>query len=1414
MIHCMPHLAATPTWAVVFLATFLLSGAPTAARAEPGPRSPDATPGDLAPHLEPAGPLSPFDETCFGGFHEDSRGLGPEEAARWLEPVEGRPLQLAESSNTHGRGVSLTGLARLRPPWVQDAVLRLSLYSDKPFKLHLLGARQGVTLCCYGGSDGPVWAAYRTTRRPGEPMMIGGELHDVADTELALLATDGGRSGRTPSGTCALRYQDGALVMTQGDVRLMKVPLTAPPAEVYLEGESALLRELAMFRGEPAPEEPLPARHVVLRGQWPASLHWQENAPPGAALKRWSDGRVELVANNTDAPAWDCVPLIRSGLYEVVLEVEDPSPGTGVYLGDQQGRPLSGIGFFRDQRTGLTAFGHDRPLAAPATTDPNLDTAPAPYAGRRQWLRLVMAGSKLKCFTSGDGVHWGEALPPQRDIEGPYTHVGLYARQASGLRSIKLRQLLVRRLDALTSLVPAALLEQADALGPPGHGDAHEAEKTDFAVWQQRVWENEPPGVDRAAWRRACAIVSLARGTAPPLTNALIDGLIEDGLSTATPLEAKLRLLQDAALAYDARTADDAARFLAHFERLGRAALRERNPQGFDAVRRVAMDVPLRAEQYRVEWHWEELARDELIARVYRERWDDVYQLCRQMAFYGQPAKLKAGWPSNRAGLRELVPWANDLASRRLPGQPGKDAAAVQPGWQHPLIVRLSKEAYNIQAEMWAALREGSVRTASEILASAAVPQDGGLVSDVNDRHLYEPLPTAVALAMREHPRLRQMMNERFQTADRLRLQQAVNEANAAAIRAATVQYFGTPAAAEACGWLGDELMASGQFGPAIGRYQWAMPMATPAQKTQLAARVRLAAAMLGHARGEPVTEPVEFCDTPLTAPQFEQLVAEMHQARAGDAAAVMIITNGSHVVAFDPVTGKPKWTYASEQSQQPSRTWWPVPLDSQVANGRVYLRPAGKPSPSEIVCLDAQSGQRLWVCENSRPFVSDPLLVWGHPFALTVDPSPDQPISRVMLASLDPESGAVQSERPLLELRDRWEQQYICQMTAVDDRIVAAVAGSLLCCDMLGQLHWVRQDTRFPPDLDPAYARRPRRPPLIAGDRVYAVQPGVRSIVCAELQTGRLYWRSPLPDVRRLLEVCDDRLLIETDEGISALAAQTGNMLWHHAVEYPIDGYLGTGASSAGREDAGGALYLRREPAGAELSYPVLIRLDLETGRVRQRSPLWDLLGEESTVGPLLVHDHRLWSLAGVVDDQGALRPQQQIIELIAASRADADDPVEAAAWRSSVDPSLRCAAEKVLPGWTLLSGERDQKTGLRSELTGAPDVMVTRAASTPVRLMRRVRLSGGGTPRLMLEIGHDPASRSKLEIRAGGLPLLQTAPEPTPSNPTIATDQWQRLQINLSAYAGRDAWITIVQEQAGDAPAYMYWKRAEVTP
>ena len=292
-----------------------------------------------------------------------------------------------------------------------------------------------------------------------------------------------------PTAHCQIRCQDGAVVVTKGNVRLLTAPLEGTVKSLYIEApDDAMLQDLALLRSGPVPEEISPVHRVVLDGMQPARLAWKVTLPRAGRLQKLGDGCVELAAENSAETAFATLSLGRPGLFEVVAQIDDATPGTGIAFLNSKGEPLDGLEFGRESGKRL-AFGFGSPQQPPSLDNFDFRNRPAPLAGPRQWLRLVMTAGSIKCWVSGDGVHWGRALEGH-DRYGPWQSIGLYARTANdrsnpdnAARHIRLRSLLVRELSGLTGAVAADLLAKAATVGVAMKSDQGESPQ----AWTERI---------------------------------------------------------------------------------------------------------------------------------------------------------------------------------------------------------------------------------------------------------------------------------------------------------------------------------------------------------------------------------------------------------------------------------------------------------------------------------------------------------------------------------------------------------------------------------------------------------------------------------------------------------------------------------------------------------------------------------------------------------------------------------------------------------------------------------------------------------------------------------------------------------------------------------------------------------------
>jgi len=658
------------------------------------------------------------------------------------------------------------------------------------------------------------------------------------------------------------------LTLSRGDVRVLSVPFEGAAGEVYVDGH-AIFRQIAVVAAAELP--PLaPAHPVLVDITQPGQLKWSGELADHTDFQKLPDGRMELSGEKNTTPAWVAVALPhRESLSELIVRVDGAQPGSGFFLGDSQG-PRYQIGFFREIHNNQTSF---FPLAVGDTrleSNHEVQHAVSPFSPASPWFRLVFGCGTLKCWVSLDGIHWGRAFDPPVNQLLPYSHFGLYLLPGEARKSIKLRQLQLRDLESLNALAPVELRRKAPAL----------PQAVDMGEWLEAVLEAQPSGANSNQWRRACALRALAAGTSNALGTPLLESLLSDaldGVSTGRmPAAAKLRLLDDAALLFHCwDDANAALRFARWYESVGESAHRDGQPRPASLIGHAQRTAPIWSHQV-YNFLPDALVRAELLELVQAGQWAELRDFCRQQRFWHR-------MPPGQQAAPDLTDWADTLAARQLPKAVGHGTPTLQTAWRHPLLVDLSKEGYNVLAELRAALDGRSYRDACQIISTSAENGLLGLLPDSRDSELLVSLPGAVALAMRDHAGLRTTMSEQFGPLGRLRIRQAIAENDVDAVEAATTQFFSTTAAAEAHVWLGDRALASGAFAHALGQYRQAQRTAAPDLSSRIAASQQLAGALMGQTAGEPVTRSVTFGDTELSAAELQALVADLRQHRLAD---------------------------------------------------------------------------------------------------------------------------------------------------------------------------------------------------------------------------------------------------------------------------------------------------------------------------------------------------------------------------------------------------------------------------------------------------------------------------------------------------------------------------------------------------
>jgi outer membrane protein assembly factor BamB len=486
------------------------------------------------------------------------------------------------------------------------------------------------------------------------------------------------------------------------------------------------------------------------------------------------------------------------------------------------------------------------------------------------------------------------------------------------------------------------------------------------------------------------------------------------------------------------------------------------------------------------------------------------------------------------------------------------------------------------------------VDDACKFITESPLPTDAGLVPDSRDVHLAVSWPQTIRNALHDEPRLVAAMQSGFGRLGELRLSRAVAEGDAEAVHTASVQFLGTQIVAEAYLELGDRDLALGRFTQALARFQAGLRDASPEQADRLEQRKRLAASFIGMEIGPPARASVSLNDKNLTAEQFESLLEALRRrATVGKLLPTDQLTAQS-------ATGLPPGRYIL----QPVASWelGPSPQDRErkIASDHVHLaalgtesiyvtgglgtiaialreqsirwsHPRGLDQPArpnlermasagdrlfwsrptagglELTCLDPISGAVRWhKLHSDLPVISDPVWSQRQLFVVTAH-SPAQGARRIALCELNPQNGDTVLQTDIGGLVAEEAVEPNCILAAIDDRLILAAAGGVLCCDREGRVHWRQRSTWLPAEIRSlasdanvamALVVQPHAPLVV-------LQPGAPGLQAFDLETGRRGWQRAIPDLKRIVGSVAGRIVAQTPRGLLAFQAADGAFEW-----------------------------------------------------------------------------------------------------------------------------------------------------------------------------------------------------------------------------------------------------------------------------
>ena len=135
--------------------------------------------------------------------------------------------------------------------------------------------------------------------------------------------------------------------------------------------------------------------------------------------------------------------------------------------------------------------------------------------------------------------------------------------------------------------------------------------------------------------------------------------------------------------------------------------------------------------------------------------------------------------------------------------------------------------------------------------------------------------------------------------------------------------------------------------------------------------------------------------------------------------------------------------------------------------------------------------------------------------------------------------------------------------------------------------------------------------------------------------------------------------------------------------------------------------------------------------------------------------------------------------------------------------------AISKLAPGWKVAKCGDDMNPGLLAEWAGKKNVLMTHPLSRTVGciLSKKIKIPAGKRTKLQLVVGHHPDGDWTLLVKADGKELLKK----TVGRET-AEKGWMQADVALSAYAGKEIKLELVNQPSDWKFEAAYWAKIEL--
>lgn len=536
-----------------------------------------------------------------------------------------------------------------------------------------------------------------------------------------------------------------------------------------------------------------------------------------------------------------------------------------------------------------------------------------------------------------------------------------------------------------------------------------------------------------------------------------------------------------------------------------------------------------------------------------------------------------------------------------------------------------------------------------------------------------------------------------------------------------------------------------------------------------------------------------------------------------------LYVSNRFQVNAYALPGGQQVWAQSLGAEQGEAHAFPFCPMKPLIAGDRLYVRRLTK-AGIELACLQSDNGNVLWKQRPNAHVLTDPVFWNGSLFAVTVSRIDDEQL-QIEATRFDYETGAATSSQPMFRLKDLrdvkdiHDRTLVAQMTLFGRVAVCSIAGTTVCFDSAGNVLWLRRHVWLPKTIDDLAEDYRTFPPFIvpsgrteantsddeseSENRVIVSLPGVRSIYCLDLKSGRRIWEHPLPDLRGIITVSGERILADTKSGLVALSRDDGSITWTRKFDARLE---------ALHADGNTVVVAHRATITGNKSKPFLVWLDLSSGTEVAQSQLAGVEREESQFGPFVFAAGKWFAFAG----QGWKDPKRELNELVpavisATGQPHKPGPFGTAAlgpWLPDITETQQADLALTLPGWFPAATYPVTYKLELSDVRGESSVLSTKLVDTlNFVLIGDFDIPSGKKSTLRLRVGNQPDRKYQLTIRVENRVVMEKVIEDA-----SGTNGWQDLAVDLTPFAGRHVPITLTHNAFKQQQTEVLWKRASI--